>query len=125
MVKIYIHFFPGDETFSYNFDYNKSFGELKNELNEQFILKKGTYYFEMNDHIMDDDLIFEDDETDNEYHINAIRNDCIKIKVEFKGENGEIKIVKCFMPISDLKIIKANENKEVNVCHKDLLLSFI
>lgn len=40
----------------------------------------------------------------------------INIKVEFKDDDGDIQTMQSYMPVTDFKVIKGNENKEVNVC---------
>lgn len=124
MAKVNILLIPSNEFFYYDFDNNKSFGELKNELEEKYILRKGKYYFEMEDHILNDDIILKDVGIRDYCEINAIRNDYIKIKVKVKDIFGRKQTIKMYVLISEFKVIKANEIKEIKVCNENFLFIF-
>lgn len=125
MIKIIIHVFPGNEKLTHVFDGNKSFADLKDDLLERQIIKKGTYYAEMNDNILNDDMILKGNGVKNDSEINIVRNDCIKIKVETRDKEGEIQIISKYFLISDFKVIKTDKNNEVKVCINHLLLYFV
>lgn len=120
MIKINIHFYPGDERLIYNFDNNNTFEDLKNKLNEQCILTKGTYYFEVDDEIMDDHMILKDKGVINNSCICAVDNNCIKIKLELDDYWGNLETIQCYVLMSDFKMIAADENKEVVVCNDNI-----
>lgn len=124
MIGLNIHVFPGDEKLTCYFDENKSFADLKNELIERQIIKKGKYYIEMNDSIMNDHIILRNKGVVNNSNINVVRNDYVKIKLEVIDESGIANIKQCYMPISDFEVIKADENNEVKVCYNANFLSF-
>lgn len=116
MINIKICVFPGDNCYSLNFDENKTFEDLKNDLQEKQIIKKGVCYIEMNDNIMDDDMILKNNGVKKNSYINVVRNESIKIKLKIKDLVNKVQVIKKYMLISDLKVIKVNENNEVKVC---------
>lgn len=120
MIDIYIHIFPDNEIFCYSFDEYKSFKVLKNKLREEQKIKKGEYYMEMNEHIVNDDITLKENGIVNHSVINIIRNDFIIIKVERKNYKGENQVMHMYMPVLDFKVIKADENKIVKVCNNIL-----
>lgn len=115
-VKVIINVYPSGERFSYYFDDNKSFGDLKNELIEFQKIEEGEYFTEMNNHVKNDDLILKDNDVKKDSYVNIIRNDCVKINLKVKDWNDRIQILQKYVSLSDFKVIKANENKEINVC---------
>lgn len=115
-IKVYIRVIPINEMFACCFDDMKSFGELKEDLVKRKFIKKRNYYFEMDDHIMDDELILKNNGIINGSYINVIRNDCIKIELEVNDRFDKVEILKCYILVSDFKVIKTNENKKVKVC---------
>lgn len=125
MIFIIIHVFPDDKEFDCYFDNSKNFGDLKNDLIERQIIMEGTYYFEMNDHIINDDMVLKDNGIINNSHLNIIRNDCIKIGVEMKDNNGKLETIQLYILISDFKVIKIDKNKVIKVCNNILILYFI
>lgn len=125
MIDLFIHVFPDDEYFSYSFDENESFGDLKHELIQKNLIKEDIYYIEVNDNIMNDEMILKDIGVTNDSNINIVNNNYIKIKVEVKDWGGEIQTNYSYMLISDFKIIKSDENKEVKACYNKILLCFI
>lgn len=40
----------------------------------------------------------------------------LNIKVKFKDDDGDIQIMQSYIPVTDFKVIKGDENKEVKVC---------
>lgn len=125
MRRIEIHVIPGDEVISCHFDVSKSFGDLKDELNKKYILSKATYFFKMNNLIMDDNMILKDNGVADYSFLYAVRNDCINVILKLKDSIGCIRTVQKYMLLSDFKVIKADENKEVKVCNNNLILCFI
>lgn len=115
-IKIIIHFLPGNSSYSCNYDINKSFRELKNYLKEKQIIDDDMYYFEMNDHVLIDDMILGDSGIISDSNLNAFKNDYIKVKLKFKDTKGNIQTVQNIILKSDFKIITSDENKIVNVC---------
>lgn len=114
-LKITIHFFPDEESFSIVFDNNKKFGDLKKELKEKYDLTKENYYFEMNSEIIDDEMILRDKGVVNDRIINAIDDNCVKIEVCVEDKDGKMETIQKYMFISKLKIIKPDENKIIKV----------
>lgn len=123
LVQFIIRLIPTSQCLLWTFDENKSFGDLKKDLEKKHKVKKGEYYIEMNDHVMKDDMIMKDNGVRNDSNVNVIRNDCIKIKLIVKNWRNESEIIEKRMVVSDFKIIKSNENKEVNVCNNTHLIS--
>lgn len=123
MIQFIIRLIPTGQSLLWTFDENKSFGDLKKELEKKDKVKKGEYYIEMNDDIMKDDMIMKDNGVRNDSDVNVIRNDCIKIKITLKDWRNESEIVERRVLSSDFKIMKSNENKEVNVCDNNYLIS--
>lgn len=116
IIKIVIHFLPGNTSYSCNYDINKSFRELKNYLKEKQITNDDMYYFEMNDHVLVDDMTLRDSGVVNDSNLNALKNDNIKIKLKFKDDKGNVQIMQNIVLKSDFKILTSDENKVVNVC---------
>lgn len=116
MMKIRIHVFPEHEEFCYEIDENKKFIDLKKELLDSHLIKKGSFYFEFHGDVLDDDMILKDSKIPYLSVVNLIGNDCIKIKVEKKGLIRGVYTIQKYATVSDFKIIKADENKEVRVC---------
>lgn len=115
VVQFTVQCFPGEEKLTCNFDINKSFRDLKNELQEKYKMKQGTYYLEMNGHVIDDDVTLKDQKVENNSCINAVRNGYVIIRLEFKDDRNEIQMIqKCILK-SDLKVIKPNQNKIAKV----------
>lgn len=125
IAKIKIRVFPESLKFYYDFDNNKSFGDLKNELIEKRIIKEGTYYIEMNDDIVNDDLIVKDYVLDNNYYLNIINIDYNIIKIKINRMFDSFSTLRFYVHSSDFKVIKANENREIKVCDNNLILYFI
>lgn len=115
MVKNTVHVFPTKEILTLDFDENGSVRELKVELEEEYKMKKGTYYIEMNDLVMSDDMILKRNGVIRDSNLNVIRNDYVKIKVEAKKWGEESKIIQKYVLISDFKVIKADENRLIKV----------
>lgn len=114
MIVIKIHDCSRNKDFSWFFDENRRFKDLKNELNEQYIIKKEGCYFEVNGKVINDDMI-KDCGVEDYSLVNIISNDCAKIKLEAKDSEGDIKIMQWYMSISHFTTIKQDENKEVKV----------
>lgn len=116
MVEIIIYVFPGGEKFNIKFDSNKSFEDLRNYLFKRQIIMNKEYYFEKNGLIMNDNMILKDKGVKNHSYICAVDNNYIKICVEVNDIYNGLRTMKTYVHISDFKVIKANENKEVTVC---------
>lgn len=115
VVQFTIHLIPSFKVFSYKFDNNKTFGDLKNDLKENLKIKKGTYHFEVNEEIMDDEIILADRGIINNSEINIVDNDCIKIRVQINGSRNQPQTIQKYMSGSNLKVIVPDENKEIKV----------
>lgn len=115
MIVIKIHDCARIKYFSWFFDENKSFKDLKNELSAHYVIKKEEYCFELNGKVINDDMTIKDCGVEDSSLVNIISNDCAKIKLELKDGKGDIKIIQWYMPISCFTTIKQDENKEVNV----------
>lgn len=115
MVRITVHVFPTKEILTLDFDKSGSIRELKIELEEEYKIRKGMYYIEMNDLIMNDDMILKRVGVINDCNLNVIRNDYIKVKIEAKKWGEESKILQKYVLVSDFKVIEADENKLIKV----------
>lgn len=115
MIEFTICFIPKNVSLTYYFDGNKNFGDLKNYLEEKYEIQKGSYYLEMNDHVLDDNVTLKGKGVKNDTCIYVISNNCMKIKVKVKDWRSEVKTIQLGVLISDFKIIKADENKEIKV----------
>lgn len=115
MIRLHIHLFPGFEVFSDYFDENKTFGDLKNELIEREIIKKGKYYIEKNDRFFDDDMILKDCGIKKYDRIFVFREGCFKIKVEVKKDERSKDKITTYTLKSEFKVIKLDENNEIKV----------
>lgn len=69
---------------------------------------------------MNDDMILEDNGVTDYCTTDFIRNIYIKIKAEFIDGWRSIKYIQGYVDISDLKIIKPDEHKEVKPCNNNL-----
>lgn len=116
MIYLFIHSIPTCEDISYVFDEGKSFGDLKNDLEEKLKIEKDKYYFEMNDHVMNDDMILKDNGVINNSFINAVDNNYIKIKLNIKYGEDSYREIQNYILISDFKVLETDENKEIKVC---------
>lgn len=125
MIKILIHIIPGGEEFIYDFDENTSIADLNNELQKRYKMEKHTFYYVMNDHIINDDMLLEEDGVMNDDCIKAIRNDYVKINIEIEDSYGIVETIKTYVPISYFNLIKVDENKEVRVCNDSIFLCFM
>lgn len=97
----------------------------KNKLIKNKKIKEGMYYIERNNRIMNDDMIIKEIVDEDNSDINIIRNDCVKISFERKDDEDEIEKIQTFILLSDFKIIKADQNKEIKVCYNDVILHLI
>lgn len=120
VVNFTIHRFPNDEIFSYYFDNRKSFGHLKIDLEINHKMNEGTYYLEMNDNILKDDMTLKDNGVTNDVTINAVDNDYIKIKLKVKDSKNNVEILQKYVLKSDFKIIGSDDNKIIKVCNNNL-----
>lgn len=68
---------------------------------------------------MNDDMILKDNGVINNSEINVIRNACIEVKLEVKKWMHQTEIIQRIIFATDFKIIKSNENKEVDVCNNN------
>lgn len=100
-IQFLIKMFPGNCSFSYSFDPNRSFGDLKNNLQENGVLSKDTYYFEMNGEAFSDNMILREKNVSNGSCLDAIRKDIINITVRVEGNDDKT------MTVSDLATIEA------------------
>lgn len=125
IIQFFIHFIPNNEVLYWTFENNKNFGDLKNELQEKHKIIKEFYHFEMGDTIIDDDLIFRDLGVKNNSCLYLVRNDYIKIKIEKTEFRNKIVTFKKYVPFSNFKIIKSDENKIIKVCNNKILLFFL
>lgn len=123
MININIHVFPDDETFSYSFDENKRFKDLKNELIENNKIYGGEYYIEKYNHIIDEEMILKDNGMTDNSNLDIINSECIKIEPHVVSNGNRFELIQNYMLISDLKAVNENEKKPVNVCH-DYLFDF-
>lgn len=124
MIQFVVHLIPANESLLWTFDGNKKLLDLKNDLEEKHKMKKDKYYIEMNDRILNDDIILRDSGVTNDNDINIVRNDYIKYKLRIENEKGEIQIIRGYLHVSDFKIMKANENKELTVFYNLYLIYF-
>lgn len=118
MINIKIQIIPGTVIYSCNFDNNKSFGELKEKLKEGHELDKENYNFIVNGHIINDNVILKDMRITKDCNLSALRSDYINIIINnIKEENSKVlkQIINFHSPSSVFKVLKPNENKEVNV----------
>lgn len=67
----------------------------------------------MNDDIMNNDMILKDYEVDSNSCIYIINGDCILVEIKVKSVAGKIEILKYCQFISDFKVSKAKQNKEI------------
>lgn len=124
---IKIHLFPGDTEFFY-YCYNNenaNFGDLKNEFTGKWGVENGTYYVEMNNCIMNDDMLVKNSRLYDDCDVNLVRVDCIKILIEEKDSMEKLWVIHKYLLSSDLSVIKSDENKEVKVCNKNFTLYVI
>lgn len=116
VIRFIIRSFPTFESLYWIFDSNKSFAELKNDLEKKLKIKKDTYYFEISNNIIKENMILKDAGISNDSYVNIINNDCIKVKIEVKNSEEIIQIIEKNAFRSDFKVIKADENRIVKVC---------
>lgn len=114
-IQLKIHQIP-DNDFSYFFDRNKSFRELKIELEKNNLIKKGEFHFEIDFHVINDDMLLKDCKSIYYSCINVVRNDYLRINIKVEYNLVKFQTVQFYILMSDFKIIEAKENKEVNVC---------
>lgn len=119
-VKVEIHVFPEDEIIKCNFSNDRTFWDLKEELEKTHNMKNGTYYFEVNDCIIYDYMPINEYGYTYDININAIRSDCVKIKVVVREENNKFKMLEKYMYISDFKVIRGDEFNIVKVCYNHI-----
>lgn len=125
MIGINIHIFPDDETFSFKFDENKTFGDLKNDLVKKEKIKKGEYYIQMNDHVLNDEMVLKYHGVMNNCNLNIVKNEYVKINLMIKDFWNDIQTVENYMLVSDFKVIKPDKNKEINVCINNIYPYFV
>lgn len=119
MIRINTHLIPKNETIEWYFDTKKSFGDLKNDLEEEGIIRKDKYYFDYIFHIMNDNMKLKDNGVEFNSKINAIDNVHIKINLSGKNEKSEIQRIQNYTRGLCINVIKADENKEINVYIND------
>lgn len=116
IVKLKICCLPDFEEFSCTYDSNKSFEELRKDLIKYQIIKNDNFYFKVNDHVVNDDVILKDNKEISESDINIIDMNYIKIKVKLTEEKNKMRTISKYVLKSKFKVIKPDENKEVKVC---------
>lgn len=115
MIMIKFHVYPDYKEFRCSFDVNKTFRDLKDYLNEKYKMEKGSYYFEVDNHVMDDNIILKNNGVGNYSCINVIRNDCINIIIEENVDENNTRTVQKYLFRSDFKVITPDKKKEVKV----------
>lgn len=71
--------FPNGESFYWRFNNNKTFKDLKNDLDKKQKMKKETYYFEKNGHVINESNTLRREGITNDSCLSAIRIDCLNI----------------------------------------------
>lgn len=111
-IQICIKMIPSNSSFSCIFDSNRSFGDLKDNLQEGGVIPKDAYYFEMNGEVFSDNMILREKNVFNNSCLNAVRKDIINIIV--KVEDKDLKQ----MTVTDsvtIKALKEDVNKSYNL----------
>lgn len=82
MIGFIIRLIPTYERLYWNFDENKSYNDLKNDIFDRAIIKNGECYIDINDQIINDDTILKVYGVEDYYDVKIVRSDYIKIKLE-------------------------------------------
>lgn len=125
IIKFNILSIPSGEEFSYSIDSNKTFGDLKNDLDEKNIMKKETYYFSLNYTVLNDDLIIKESRIQDYLHICAVDNDGVIINLKVEKCERNFETIRFYVNKAYFRIIKEDENKDITVCGNIFLICFI
>lgn len=120
----YAYVFPENMEVYISFDNNKSFRDFKKDLLDRKLISNDNYYFEINERVMNDNMILKNNQIENYGGINLVRNDCIKFYFEVKYEEGKVHKRYSYVLTLDIKVIKVNENKVIEVCNNYLYVVF-
>lgn len=124
-VQFIIHCVWNNETLLWTFDNNKTFEELKEDLQKDYKLKKETYYFKINNQIINDNEILKEKGVENGSCVDIVSNNCIKIDIDTESWKDNNEKMQRYFLLSEFNGIKADENGEVKVCFKKYFGCFV
>lgn len=115
IIKFNINYLPHFKSYSWIFDINKTFVDLKKDLEKNNKLKKGMYYFGVEEDIMKDNITLKDYGIIDHVVINVVDNNSTKVKLEITDNNNEIVTFHNYVFVSDFKVIKAVKMKKLKL----------
>lgn len=116
MIGFELYFIPSGDVIHYEFDENKTFGELKRDLEERLNLEEGSFHIDFEFETMEDGMFIIDSHIEDGDCMDIVDEDMLKTRIEIKDELDQTQIVQRYVPISTFLVIQADEEKRIKVC---------